>query len=109
MNFLCVWILIFRSDGTAYSIKIMVSHNPTENASVALNVPLAFSFKGQKDQRLLKDRSARKNTRCYGVETIKTAMLRNCHFSRTVVDWNNLEDSTVCAEAVEAFRSLLSS
>ena len=39
------------------------------------------------------DRSARRNTRCFD----KTP--------RTVVDWKNLEDSTVCADTVEIFWS----
>ena len=69
------------------------------------------------------ERSARENTRSYALAT-KTATFRNnpppgllcCHGDQNAIRyccgrwcWNNLEDSTVCAEAVEAFRSLLSS
>ena len=43
----------------------------------------------------------------YAVETTKTAIFRYSFFSRTVVDWNNLEDGTVCAETVDRVRSSL--
>ena len=50
------------------------------------------------------DWSARKNTSCYAVETTKTAIFRNSFFPWTIIEGNNLEDSTVCTETVKRFR-----
>jgi hypothetical protein len=37
----------------------------------------------------------------------KTDIRKNSFFSKTIVDWNHLEDSIVCAKTVEGFNSSL--
>jgi hypothetical protein len=42
---------------------------------------------------------------CIGI--FKTDIRKNALFSKTIVDWNHLEDSVVCAKTVEGFSSAL--
>ena len=52
-------------------------------------------------------RQARINNNCYQVQHPKTLQRQNSLFSKTIVDWNNLEQSTIEAKTPEAFKSKL--
>ena len=51
---------------------------------------------------------ATNNSRCFVVPNYTYEQNKNSFFARTVIDWNNLEDSTVCATSAESFRHSLS-
>jgi hypothetical protein len=47
------------------------------------------------------------NSRPFELIQFKTDTRKNSFFSKTIVDWNHLEDSVVCAKTVEGFNSAL--
>ena len=47
------------------------------------------------------------NSRSFELIQFKTDIRKNSFFSKTIVDWNHLEDSVVCAKTVEGFNSAL--
>jgi hypothetical protein len=47
------------------------------------------------------------NSRSFELIQFKTDIKKNSFFSKTIVDWNHLEDSVVCAKTVEGFSSAL--
>ena len=51
---------------------------------------------------------ATNNSRCFVVPNYTYEQNKNSFFARTVPEWNNLEDSTVCATSTESFRNSLS-
>ena len=59
------------------------------------------------DHSNIVERHQNNNTRGYVVPAATTSELRNSFFVRTLQEWNSLEDTTVCAPAVESFRSHL--
>ena len=48
-----------------------------------------------------------KNSKSFVVEQYNTVQYRNSFFIKTVIDWNHLEEETVCALTVEGFRIAL--
>ena len=53
------------------------------------------------------DRQTVNNSRPFELIQFKTDIEKNSFFSNTIVDWNHLEDSVVCAKTVEGFSSAL--
>jgi hypothetical protein len=53
------------------------------------------------------DRQIVNNSRPFELIQFKTDTRKNSFFSKTIVDWNHLEDSVVCAKTVEGFNSAL--
>jgi hypothetical protein len=41
------------------------------------------------------------------IPSSKTQKFSNSFFVKTIIDWNHLEDSVVCATSVESFKSAL--
>ena len=53
------------------------------------------------------DRSVRKHNNCYQTTAGRTEQFRNSFFIRTVVDWNNLDETSISAETINKFKSAL--
>ena len=53
------------------------------------------------------DRQTVNNSRAFKLIQCKTNIRNKSFFSKTIVDWNHLEDSVVCAKTVEGFNSAL--
>jgi hypothetical protein len=51
------------------------------------------------------DRQTVNNSRSFELIQCKTDIRKNSFFSKTIVDWNHLEDSVVCAKTAEGFSS----
>ena len=51
--------------------------------------------------------SARNNSNCFKVPRANNDIYKNSFFVRTVIDWNNLNNTTVTAPSVEAFKERL--
>ena len=47
------------------------------------------------------------NSRCFVTPRCNTEIYKNSYFPRTIAEWNQLEDSIVTVDKVEAFRSAL--
>ena len=50
---------------------------------------------------------ARNHKQCYENISASTTVFKNSFFPRTIINWNNLEDSTVNAPSVDSFRARL--
>lgn len=55
------------------------------------------------------ENSVNNNSKCFDQITASTEIYKQSFFPRTVLEWNRLPDSIVCAESVEGFKSLLTS
>ena len=53
------------------------------------------------------DRQTVNNSRSFELIQFKTDIRKNSVFSKTIVDWNHLDDSVVCTKTVEGFSSAL--
>ena len=53
------------------------------------------------------DRQTVNNSRAFELTQCKTDIRKKSFFSKTIVDWNHLEDSVVCAKTVEGISSAL--
>jgi hypothetical protein len=53
------------------------------------------------------DRQTLNNSRALELIQCKTDIRKNSFFSKTIVDWNHLDDSVVCTKTVEGFSSAL--
>ena len=53
------------------------------------------------------DRQTVSNSRAFDLIHCKTDIRKHSFFSKTILDWNHLEDSVVCAKTVEGFSSAL--
>jgi hypothetical protein len=51
--------------------------------------------------------SSKNNTKCFDIPSSKTHQFSNSFFVKTLIDWNHLEDSVVCATSVESFKSAI--
>ncbi|KAK7103646.1 hypothetical protein V1264_018511 [Littorina saxatilis] len=49
----------------------------------------------------------RNNSQCFTVECTKTPVYKYSFFTRTVIDWNNLDDNTIQSSTVNEFRGKL--
>jgi hypothetical protein len=47
------------------------------------------------------------NFHILNIPSNKTHQFSNSFFVKTLIDWNHLEDSVVCATSVESFKSAL--
>ena len=54
------------------------------------------------------DKQATYNSKCFKPIQCNSVLFRNSFFPRTVIDWNHLEDSVVCAKTVNSFRKAVS-
>ena len=54
------------------------------------------------------DNQSTNNSKCFKPIQCQSDLFRNSFFSKTVIDWNHLEDSVVCAETVNSFRKAVS-
>ena len=54
------------------------------------------------------EKQVRNNSKCFDIPPSKTQQYSNSFFVKTLIDWNHLEDSVVCAPSVESFKSALS-
>ena len=64
------------------------------------------SFKDCVHQNLV-ERRATNNTKCLVVPNSRTPQYQNSFFIDTVVRWNHLPDTVVCAKSLEAFKTAL--
>ena len=55
----------------------------------------------------LVDINVTNNSRCFVVETSRTAQFRHSFFVDSIIKWNHLPDSIVHAETVESFKAAL--
>jgi hypothetical protein len=53
------------------------------------------------------EKQVKNNTKCFDIPSSKTLKLSNSFLVKTLIDWNQLEDSVVCATSVESFKSAL--
>ena len=53
------------------------------------------------------DKQVRNNSKAVVVPAARTDQYKNSFFIKTAIDWNHLEDNTVCAKTVEGFKSAL--
>jgi hypothetical protein len=55
------------------------------------------------------EKQVKNNTKCFGLPSNKTHQFSklNSFFAKTLINWNHLEDSVVCATSVESFKSAL--
>ena len=44
------------------------------------------------------------NSKCFEIDNCKTAQYKQSFFVKTLVDWNHLDNSTVCAKSCDAFK-----
>ena len=54
------------------------------------------------------DNQTTNNSKCFKTIQCRSELYRNSFFPKTVIDWNHLEDSVVCAETVNSFRKAVS-
>ena len=54
------------------------------------------------------DRQSTSNSKCFKTVQCNTELFKNSFFPRTIIDWNHLEESVVCAETVNSFRKAVS-
>jgi len=47
------------------------------------------------------------NTKCFKTINCKGDLYRQSFFPKTIINWNNLEDSVVCAQTLESFKTAL--
>ena len=55
------------------------------------------------------EKQVKNNTKCFDLPSNKTHQFSklNSFFAKTLINWNHLEDSVVCATNVESFKSAL--
>ena len=55
------------------------------------------------------EKQVKNNTKCFDLPSNKTHQFSklNSFFAKTLINWNHLEDSVVCATSVESFKSAL--
>jgi hypothetical protein len=66
----------------------------------------AKQYEGYETSNII-DRQTVNNSRPSELIQFKTDTRKNSFFSKTIVDWNHLEDSVVCAKTAEGFNSAL--
>jgi hypothetical protein len=52
-------------------------------------------------------KSVKNNSRCFVTIHGRTDQYNNSFFPRTIVEWNELEDTLVCSDSVESFKGAL--
>ena len=55
------------------------------------------------------DNQVTNNSKCFKQVQCKTELYKHSFFPKTIIDWNHLEDSIVCASTKESFRTALPS
>jgi hypothetical protein len=68
----------------------------------------AIQYEGFETSNII-DRQTVNNSRAFELIQCKTDIRKNSFFSKTIVDWNHLEDSVVCAKTEEGFRLVVPS
>jgi hypothetical protein len=53
------------------------------------------------------EKQVKNTTKCFDIPSSKTHQFSNSFFVKTLINWNHLEDSVVCATSVESFKSAL--
>jgi hypothetical protein len=66
----------------------------------------AKQYEGYETSNII-DRQTVNNSRPSELIQFKTDTRKNSFFSKTIVDWNHLEDSVVCTKTAEGFNSAL--
>ncbi|KAH3820013.1 hypothetical protein DPMN_121757 [Dreissena polymorpha] len=62
------------------------------------------SFQNYNSDNIIKKYSTN-NSKCFVPIQCKTSQFNNSFFLKTIIQWNKLKDSVVCAKTVDSFRS----
>ena len=100
-----------------------ISHQTTKGTLVPVIQPDDYNYLERKNTRpkrsittkilrttrqlTLSKKQAKNNTKCFDIPSSKSLQFSNSFFVKTLIDWNHLEDSVVCATSVESFKSAL--